>query len=307
MPTETPELLARWARLMGTLSDQDTVVIGAPVADRRLAEFAPRLGFFVDIVPLRVEGALRLPFPDLVAACGEQMLAALANPAAPLEDIVAGLGLPRDPARHPLVQTLFNVFNFAPPVLALDGLTVEPVPLGVPGSPFDLTAYLTSPTEIEIVYNPDLFSEARMRALIDAWAGGHPPPQWLRSGVSSAPVVAAPRRQADAGAQAVVTRVWQEVLGHHDFGMDSNFFEVGGRSLTLARVQARLADLGHTVSVVELFRLPTVRTLASHFAAPPAPPQEPGQAQSGDRLERAAARAAARSKAVRGRRSSGND
>ena len=292
-PVGTQELLARWARLMATLSDQDTVVIGAPVADRRLAEFAPLIGFFVDIVPLRIDGALSLPFDQLVEACGEEMLAALANPAAPLDDIIAGLGLARDPARHPLVQTLFNVFNFAPPVLALDGLTVEPVRLGVPGSPFDLTAYLTSPTEVEIVYNPDLFSEVRIRALIEAWTTGEPPADWLRSGVTETQAFEAPRQLDKSPLTDTVSEVWREVLGHDGFGLDSNFFEVGGRSLTLARLQARLAVLGHAVSLVELFRLPTVRAQAAHLTRPQG---------NDDRLERAAARAAVRSQ-MRRRRS----
>lgn len=295
-------LLARYARFIGTLSNQDTVVIGAPLADRRLAEFAELIGFFVDIVPLRVAGAVSLPFEDLVLACGEEMLAALANPAAPLEDVIAGLGLARDPGRHPLVQTLFNVFNFAPPELSLDGLSVEPIPSEVAGSPFDLTAYLTTETEVELVYNPDLFTERRMRALLDAWVTGDTPPGWLREGAAEAVRIPVQRQAAGGDTELVVASIWREVLGHNDFGVTDNFFEVGGRSLTLVRLQARLASLGYEVSVVELFRLPTVRSQAAHLD--PSGGAHAGGLQAGeDRLARAAARASARAEAARRRRS----
>ncbi|MFC7720361.1 phosphopantetheine-binding protein [Nonomuraea recticatena] len=45
-----------------------------------------------------------------------------------------------------------------------------------------------------------------------------------------------------------------------------NFFEIGGHSLATAQVQARLtASLGRDVSIVDLFRFPTVRALAAHL------------------------------------------
>ena len=37
--------------------------------------------------------------------------------------------------------------------------------------------------------------------------------------------------------------VWQEVLGVTEVGVDDNFFDLGGRSLLLVRVQARLAQV----------------------------------------------------------------
>jgi hypothetical protein len=46
-------------------------------------------------------------------------------------------------------------------------------------------------------------------------------------------------------------------------GVDDNFFDAGGNSLLLLRTSVRLAEeLGTEVRIVELFRYPTVRTLA---------------------------------------------
>ncbi|MFL5383056.1 MAG: phosphopantetheine-binding protein, partial [Longimicrobiaceae bacterium] len=65
-----------------------------------------------------------------------------------------------------------------------------------------------------------------------------------------------------------VARVWQEVLGVPRVGLDENFFEIGGHSLLLARVQERLQEAtGREVGVIDLFQFSTVRALAEHLDA----------------------------------------
>jgi len=68
--------------------------------------------------------------------------------------------------------------------------------------------------------------------------------------------------------ERAIARVWEEVLGVPAVGMDDNFFEIGGHSLLVGRMQERLeADLGAKVLAVDLFLYPTVRALAEHLAA----------------------------------------
>jgi amino acid adenylation domain-containing protein len=68
--------------------------------------------------------------------------------------------------------------------------------------------------------------------------------------------------------ERAIARVWEEVLGAAAVGMDDNFFEIGGHSLLVGRMQERLeAALGVKVLVVDLFLYPTVRALAEHLAA----------------------------------------
>jgi amino acid adenylation domain-containing protein len=64
-----------------------------------------------------------------------------------------------------------------------------------------------------------------------------------------------------------IAYVWKEVLGVTEVGVDDNFFDLGGRSLLLVRVQARLrARLKREISMLELFRQPTIHALAIHLA-----------------------------------------
>ena len=61
--------------------------------------------------------------------------------------------------------------------------------------------------------------------------------------------------------RAGVADVWREVLGREKVGVHDNFFEVGGSSLLLVRIHARLREvLGREITMVQLFRNPTVQS-----------------------------------------------
>lgn len=62
-----------------------------------------------------------------------------------------------------------------------------------------------------------------------------------------------------------VWSVWRAVLGRDDIGLESNFFEAGGHSFAAVRLQERLGELGCPVDVADVFRFPTVRSLASYL------------------------------------------
>jgi amino acid adenylation domain-containing protein len=60
--------------------------------------------------------------------------------------------------------------------------------------------------------------------------------------------------------------VWREVLQIERVGAHDNFFDLGGDSLLTTQVRSRLyRDLGRQLSIVELFRFPTVRSLAQYL------------------------------------------
>jgi amino acid adenylation domain-containing protein len=82
-----------------------------------------------------------------------------------------------------------------------------------------------------------------------------PPPVEERGGT---PGLAATTRM-----QRVVAGIWREVLGLSEVGITDNFFDLGGHSLMLPRVHARLCEVfGRDLSLVDLFRHPTVAALA---------------------------------------------
>ncbi|MER6071757.1 amino acid adenylation domain-containing protein [Streptomyces sp. NPDC001817] len=96
--------------------------------------------------------------------------------------------------------------------------------------------------------------------------------------------------------ERVVASIWREVLAAEHVGVDDNFFEMGGHSLLVVRVQSRLTEtLGRPVPVVDLFRYPTVRSLARHLCAgdgPTAVAGGEGRRRAAARRQRQGARAA---------------
>src|SRR5262249_25818330 len=68
--------------------------------------------------------------------------------------------------------------------------------------------------------------------------------------------------------ERAIASVWQEVLNSDTaVGVNDNFFALGGNSLLLAQVCSKLRrTMNRDVSIVELFKYPTVRTLSNHLS-----------------------------------------
>jgi amino acid adenylation domain-containing protein len=102
-----------------------------------------------------------------------------------------------------------------------------------------------------------------------------------------------------AGVEQAIAAIWAEVLGVDRVGATDNFFDQGGHSLLLLRVHARMQkELGGTLTVVDLFRYPTVRALAERLGRP-APAPEASVQRAKDRA--AQQREALQRRAVAGR------
>ncbi len=67
--------------------------------------------------------------------------------------------------------------------------------------------------------------------------------------------------------ESQVADIWTEVLGIAAANRDDNFFELGGHSLLAVRVHQRLSEsFSRTLAITDLFRFPTIRTLAAYLA-----------------------------------------
>ncbi|WP_321884918.1 non-ribosomal peptide synthetase [Paraburkholderia bannensis] len=80
---------------------------------------------------------------------------------------------------------------------------------------------------------------------------------------------AARRRTAPRNAtETTLLAIWQAVLGRDDLGVTDNFFDVGGHSLLMMRVAARVREaLGRAVSLRTLFLNPVLADLAAELDA----------------------------------------
>ncbi len=84
-----------------------------------------------------------------------------------------------------------------------------------------------------------------------------PEPEEFRAGSEATYVK--PRTEIEG----MVATIWQDVLGMEKVGINDNFFDLGGHSLTMVKVHSELCEkLNRDISIVEMFKYPTIRTLA---------------------------------------------
>lgn len=66
--------------------------------------------------------------------------------------------------------------------------------------------------------------------------------------------------------EAKIINIWQEVLGIEGIGVDHNFFDIGGNSINIIKVIAKISkQMGIQVSIGELFQWPTAREIAHNL------------------------------------------
>jgi len=71
-----------------------------------------------------------------------------------------------------------------------------------------------------------------------------------------------------------IAALWREALQLDEVDPQENFFALGGNSILMVQVHARLQERFGEVPIVDLFQYPTVRSLAAHLASRGAVPRE---------------------------------
>src|SRR5205807_8039853 len=67
--------------------------------------------------------------------------------------------------------------------------------------------------------------------------------------------------------ERIIAAIWQETLQVDNVGRNDNFFDLGGHSLLVVHVHRRLQERSEAdLSLIEMFRYPTVGSLAHHLS-----------------------------------------
>jgi amino acid adenylation domain-containing protein len=100
--------------------------------------------------------------------------------------------------------------------------------------------------------------------------------------VDSGAAYAAPGTEVER----MIRDVWLGVLKIDRAGINDNFFDLGGHSLLMIQVQGKLRQaLGKPVSITDLFKYPTIRSLAAFLASDTTRPPSPRPASRIERLK----------------------
>lgn len=97
---------------------------------------------------------------------------------------------------------------------------------------------------------------------------------------------ALPEVPADEHTTEAIREVWREVLGLAEVPAKANFFDIGGTSLLALLVREQAQEvLGKPVALLDLFRFPTVESLAAFLSNPSAGQKSRGASVGARRAE----------------------
>ncbi|PYX45925.1 MAG: non-ribosomal peptide synthetase, partial [Acidobacteria bacterium] len=163
-------LVAGLSALLYRYTGQQDILLGAPTAGRKLAEVQGMLGYFLNVLPLRIDLTGNPSFRELLRRVRETILEALSNQDVPFAQLIEKLAPRLDPSRNPLFQIAISL---EPPVAVTDvgwSATQSDIPTGA--SKLDLYIDLDETRDSivgPVTYNPDLFEDSTIRSMIAHW------------------------------------------------------------------------------------------------------------------------------------------
>jgi non-ribosomal peptide synthetase component F/thioesterase domain-containing protein len=274
--------LACFAILIFRCSNQTNMVIGSPVANRKV-ETEPLIGPFAGPIPFRFDLADNPTLHEALKRVTQVSLEALDHSDLPFEALLKQLRVQSVNGRTVFFQFyfLYQAAFLQPHILP--ELTVAPMPTFSVGTPFELQlAMIEREDEVRVnfEYNADLFDRESIQVLLRYYQ------MLLRAIVSNpdlhvadlaAPGVresfrASSNAVAEATRQYVAPRtddeiklagIWESILKVPSVGAHDNFFELGGHSLLAAQLVSQVkAKFGVTIDLSLLMVAPTVKQLA---------------------------------------------
>jgi thioesterase domain-containing protein/non-ribosomal peptide synthetase component F len=280
-------MFACFAVLLARYADQDDVLVGSPVANRR-PETEPLIGPFAGPFALRLNVAGNPTLREVLKRASDVAMDALAHTDLPFEILLERLKVRSVHGRNPLFQFYFLYQTAFLDARQVRDLNITPVPTFSVGTPFELQlAVIERRTGVsaQLDYNPDMFDAPAMRqvlAYFEQILGAlvatpdqrfdeiAPPvrtraPRDLRSAAAAGGEHVAPRN-AD---EARLARIWEKLLGQSPIGVRDDFFQCGGTSVLAAELATAIErELGIRLELSTLIVAPTIEQLAQTLRSP---------------------------------------
>jgi hypothetical protein len=165
-------LLSIFIQLLYLETRERDVVVGAPFGVRNHPDTMEMVGFFLNVLPIRVGITADMTIAELIYAVSSRIGDARTHKHYPFESIVANSckGFTLD--RSPLFDVMFTLRDSHSGPWSSDGLTCKPISLSAVAAKYDLTMYvrdLGTAFIIEAEYNSDLIDSMRAKLLLDRY------------------------------------------------------------------------------------------------------------------------------------------
>ncbi|WP_157644764.1 non-ribosomal peptide synthetase, partial [Burkholderia ubonensis] len=163
-------VLAAYALLLSRYSNQQDIVIGSPIANRRSSMTEPLIGFFANMLALRVDLSGNPGFGELLARVKRVALDGYSRQEIPFEQVVDALKLERNLSRTPVFQVVFAYEKASSQPVNFPGLIATPVSVETHTAKFDLTLHVQDADHGlagSLEYNLDLFDAATIERMAE--------------------------------------------------------------------------------------------------------------------------------------------
>lgn len=168
-------LLSTYGLLLSRLSQQETVVIGTPVAGRTTPEIENLIGFFVNTVVLPIHVSAMTDGHELIEQVRQTTQSVLIDQELPFEKLVEELGVSRSLSHSPIFQAMFAFQSQASleDNLELPGIVAKSLASPISQAKYDLNLILSPDAEGKISgafeFDADLFDLESIQRWSAAW------------------------------------------------------------------------------------------------------------------------------------------
>jgi amino acid adenylation domain-containing protein len=160
--------MAAFQCLVWRYTNQESILIGTPIAGRNEVEIENMIGLFVNTLVFRGDFTNNLSFRDVIRQVRSFALEAYAHQDVPFEKLVEGLVPQRSLDTHPLFQVMFTFQNIPKQVFEIPGLQIKEMPFEAGIAKFDLSVEVWENSEFhcQFEYNTDLFELSTIRRML---------------------------------------------------------------------------------------------------------------------------------------------
>jgi non-ribosomal peptide synthetase component F/thioesterase domain-containing protein/acyl carrier protein len=271
--------LACFAVLLSPYSDEGDVVVGSPVAGRK-PEIESLVGPFSNPIAIRLNITEKLTLREVLQQAHSVTTDALAYSDLPFMVLLEKLQTRARHGRNPLFQLYFTYQTAFVRTLEFSDLKISPIKNLTVGTSFEIQlAVIERENEIHVQldYNSNLFDAASIRRLLTDYCD-------LLSTLATAPertvadVTLNPFRgsrsvaTADSGRgtyhpprnanEARLVNIFERIFDQPTIGIHDDFFDLGGQSLTAARLLHEIEkEFNIRIDLSEVILAPTVEKL----------------------------------------------
>lgn len=151
-------------------SNQQDIIIGTPIANRARAGTEDVVGWFLNMLPIRLNADDEITFEELLNQSNQVTTNAITNADYPFRWMLEWANTPRDKSISPVFQVMFNWQNLPQTAPEIEGLQVSSSEVDSTFKKYDLALYAQEHLDriyLQFSYLTTLFKPSKIKRMLD--------------------------------------------------------------------------------------------------------------------------------------------